>query len=195
MAHFIQNTSLEPLFRFAATLGVSPERICDAAGLDLVAATISGGLVPASAAIDAVECASIASGYPNFGLLMSERLQSRTIGLPALIAEQCRSIPDYYDLMQQYLGRHTTGYALLLDHDVSGGAGRLRILSRGEQEPRQFAEMALAIHARVLSRIGLSTCRARIAFSMLTFVISRSGGVSCMSHRDVSSPPSTDGNK
>ncbi|MEY2927896.1 MAG: hypothetical protein RL367_2373, partial [Pseudomonadota bacterium] len=123
MSHFAQNTSLEPLFRFAATLGIRAEDICDAIDLDIQAATISGGLVPAAAVIDAVEWVAAASDTPNFGLRMAERIEPRIIGLPALIAEQCRSIPDYYDLLQAHLGQHTTGYSFALDHDAFGGVG------------------------------------------------------------------------
>lgn len=148
MLHFAQNTSLEPLFRFAATLGIGAEDICDAIGLDLQAATISGGLIPAAAVIDAVEWVAATSGTPNFGLLMAERVEPRIIGLPALIAEQCRSIPEYYELLQAHLGQHTTGYSFALDHDAFGGVGRLRIISRGRHEPRHFAETVLAIHIR-----------------------------------------------
>jgi AraC-like DNA-binding protein len=148
MSHFAQNTSLEPLFRFAATLGIRAEDICDAIDLDIQAATISGGLVPAAAVIDAVEWVAAASGTPNFGLRMAERIEPRIIGLPALSAEQCRSIPDYYDLLLAHLGQHTTGYSFALDHDGFGGVGRLRIISRGRHEPRHFAEAVLAIHIR-----------------------------------------------
>lgn len=148
MPHFAQNTILEPLFRFAATLGVSRERICDDAGLDLAAATTTGALVPASGIIDAVECAALATGYPNFGLLLAERLEPRIIGMPVLIAEQCRSIADYYELLHRHLGHHTTGYSLNLDHYPSGGVARLRIFSRGRHEPRHYAEAFLAIQAR-----------------------------------------------
>jgi AraC-like DNA-binding protein len=148
MSHFTQNTSLESLFRFAATFGIRAVDICDAIGLDLQAATINGGLIPAAAVIDAVEWVAVTSGTPNFGLLMAERIEPRIIGLPALIAEQCRSIPDYYDLLHAHLGQHTTGYSFALDHDAYGGVGRLRIISRGHHEPRHFSEAVLAIHIR-----------------------------------------------
>ena len=148
MAHFTQNTILAPLFRYAATLGVSTERICEAAGIAPALAIATGALVPAAAIIDAVECAGIASGYPNFGLLLAERVEPRIIGMPVLLAEQGRSIDDYYELLQQHLRHHTTGYSLSLDHDISGGVGRLRILARGRQQPRHFAEAFLAIQAR-----------------------------------------------
>ena len=148
MAHFTQNTILGPLFRFAATLGVSGKLICDEAGLDLAAATATGSLVPSAAIIDAVECAGLASGYPNFGLLMAERVEPRIIGMPALAAEHCRSIAEYYALMQAHLGQHTNGYGLTLDEDISGGVARLRIFARGRYPPRHFAEAFLAIQAR-----------------------------------------------
>lgn len=152
MLQFAQNTSLEPLFRFAATLGIRAEDICDAIGLDLHAATISGGLIPAAAVIDGVEWVAATSGTANFGLLMAERVEPRVIGLPALIAEQCRSIPEYYELLQAHLGQHTTGYSFALDHDAFGGVGRLRIISRGRHEPRHFAETVLAIHIRAFTQ-------------------------------------------
>jgi AraC-like DNA-binding protein len=148
MPHFARNTSLESLFRFAASLGIRADEICDAIGLDIQAATINGGLIPAAAVIDAVEWVAAASDTANFGLLMAERIEPRIIGLPALIAEQCRSIPDYYDLLQAHLGQHTTGYSFALDHDEFGGVGRLRIISRGRHEPRHFAETVLAVHIR-----------------------------------------------
>lgn len=148
MTHFTQNTVLAPLLRYAATLGVSTERICSAARLDPALAEATGALVPAAAIIDAIECAGIASGYPNFGLLLAERVEPRIIGMPILLAEQGRSIADYYALLQQHLGHHTTGYSLSLDQDVSGGVGRLRIIARGRQQPRHFAEAFVAIQAR-----------------------------------------------
>lgn len=148
MPYLAQNTSLEPLFRFAATLGIRADDICDAIGLDLQAATVSG-LIPATAVIDAVEWIAAMSQTANFGLLMAERIEPRIIGLPALIAEQSRSIADYYDLISAHLGQHSTGYTFMLDQDGPGGVGRLRILSRGRHEPRHFVEAVLAIQLRV----------------------------------------------
>ncbi len=148
MEHLTQNAAFESLFSYTGSLGVSREVLCDAAGIDVSAATVGGGLVPATAMIDAVEFAAKATGYPNFGLLMAERLDSRIIGLPALIAERCASIHDYYDLMQQHMRHHTTGYSLALDEDATGGIGRLRIFAQGRFKPVQFAEAALAVHAR-----------------------------------------------
>ena len=151
MPYLAQNTSLEPLFRFAATLGIRADDICDAIGLDLQAATVSG-LIPATAVIDAVEWIAAMSQTANFGLLMAERIEPRIIGLPALIAEQSRSIADYYDLIAAHLGQHSTGYTFMLDQDGPGGVGRLRILSRGRHEPRHFVEAVLAIQLRVFSQ-------------------------------------------
>ena len=148
MEHLTQNAAFESLFSYTGSLGVSREALCDAAGIDVGAATVGGGLVPATAMIDAVEFAATATGYPNFGLLMAERLDSRIIGLPALIAERCVSIHDYYALMQQHMRHHTTGYSLALDEDATGGIGRLRIFARGRFKPTQFAEAVLAVHAR-----------------------------------------------
>ncbi len=148
MEHLTQNAAFESLFSYSGSLGVSREALCDAAGIDVSAATVGGGLVPATAMIDAVEFASIATGHPNFGLLMAERLDSRIIGLPALIAERCASIHDYYGLMQQHMRHHTTGYSLTLDEDATGGVGRLRIFAQGRFKPNQFAEAVLAVHAR-----------------------------------------------
>ncbi|WP_295640320.1 AraC family transcriptional regulator [Novosphingobium sp.] len=148
MPHLAQNTSLEPLFRFAATLGIGADDICDAIGLDLRAATVRG-LIPATAMIDAVEWVATTSQTPNFGLLMAERVEPRIIGLPALIAEQSRSIADYYDVIAAHLGQHSTGYTFMLDQDGPGGVGRLRVLSRGLYEPRHFVEAVLAIQLRV----------------------------------------------
>ena len=149
MSLLAQNTSLELLFRFAATLGLQTEDICDAIGLDLQAATVGSGLIPASAVIDAVEWIAMTSGTRNFGLLVAERIDSRIIGLPALIAEQCLSIADYYQLISAHLGQHSTGYSFFLDQEAGGGVGRLRILSRGREEPRHFVEAVLSIQTRV----------------------------------------------
>lgn len=146
MPHLAQNISLEPLFRYAATLGIGADDICDAIGLDLRAATVSGALIPATAVIDAVEWIAITSQTP---MLMAERIEPRIIGLPALIAEQNRSIADYYDLIATHLGQHSTGYSFMLDQDGPGGVGRLRILSRGRHKPRHFVEAVLAIQLRV----------------------------------------------
>jgi AraC-like DNA-binding protein len=148
MQFLAQNTALTPLFRFASTFGIGSDRICDAAGLDLGAAISAGGMVPASSIIDAVEWTAEASAVANFGLLLSERLETRIIGLPALLAEQCQSISDYYDLLHQNLWRHSTGYSFSLDQDLLGGVGRLLILSQSQFAPRHFAEVAMAIHAR-----------------------------------------------
>lgn len=148
MDYLTQNAAFESLFSFTSGLGVSREALCDAAGIDVFAATVGGGLVPATAMIDAVEFAASATGLPNFGLLMAERLDSRIIGFPALIAERCGSIHDYYALMQQHMRHHTTGYSLLLDEDATGGVGRLRIIAQGRFKPVQFAEAVLAVHAR-----------------------------------------------
>lgn len=152
MPYLAQNTSLEPLFRFAASLGIRADNICDAIGLDLQAATVNSGLIPATAVIDAVEWVAAMSQTANFGLLMAERIEPRIIGLPALIAEQSRSIADYYDLIAAHLGQHSTGYTFMLDQDGPGGVGRLRILSRGRHEPRHFVEAVLAIQLRVFSQ-------------------------------------------
>jgi AraC-like DNA-binding protein len=149
MTSLARNTSLEPLFRFAATLGLQADDICDAIGLDFQAATAGSRLIESSAVIDAVEWIAATSGTRNFGLLVAERIEPRIIGLPALIAEQCESIPDYYDLMSAHLGQHSTGYSFVLDQEAGGGVGRLRILSRGREEPRHFVEAVLAIQARV----------------------------------------------
>ena len=159
MEHLTQNAAFESLFRYTGTLGVSREALCDAAGIDVSAATVGGGLVPATAMIDAVEFAATATGYPNFGLLMAERLDSRIIGLPALIAERCASIHDYYALMQQYMRHHTTGYSLSLDEDATGGVGRLRIIAQGRFKPVQFAEAVLAVHARAFRQFLGATWR------------------------------------
>jgi AraC-like DNA-binding protein len=148
MEHLTQNAAFESLFSFTGSLGVSREALCAAAGIDVSAATVGGGLVPATAMIDAVEFTAAATGYPNFGLLMAERLDSRIIGLPALIAERCTSIHDYYALMQQHMRHHTTGYSLALDEDATGGIGKLRIFAQGRFKPAQFAEAVLAVHAR-----------------------------------------------
>jgi AraC-like DNA-binding protein len=149
MASLARNTSLEPLFRFAATLGLQADDICDAIGLDLQAATAGSRLIRSSAVIDAVEWIAATSGTHNFGLLVAERIEPRIIGLPALIAEQCESIADYYGLMSAHLGQHSTGYAFVLDQEAGGGVGRLRVLSRGREEPRHFVEAVLAIQTRV----------------------------------------------
>ncbi len=159
MEHLTQNAAFESLFRYTGTLGVSREALCDAAGIDVFAATVGGGLVPATAMIDAVEYAATATGYPNLGLLMSERLDSRIIGLPALIAERCASIHDYYALMQQHMRHHTTGYSLSLDEDATGGVGRLRIIAQGRFRPVQFAEAVLAVHARAFRQFLGATWR------------------------------------
>lgn len=148
MEHLTQNAAFASLFGYTGSLGVSREALCDAAGIDVAAATVGGGLVPATAMFDAVEFAANATGLPNFGLLMAERLDSRIIGLPALIAERCGSIHDYYALMQQHMRHHTTGYSLALDEDATGGIGRLRIVAQGRFKPAQFAEAVLAVHAR-----------------------------------------------
>ena len=148
MEHLTQNAAFESLFSYTGSLGVTRQALCDAAGIDVSSATVGGGLVPATAMIDAVEFAAGATGYPNFGLLMAERLDSRIIGLPALIAERCASIHDYYVLMQQHMRHHTTGYSLALDEDATGGIGKLRILAQGRFKPVQFAEAVLAVHAR-----------------------------------------------
>lgn len=148
MEHLTQNAAFETLFNYTGSLGISRQAICDAAGIDVAAATVGGGLVPATAMIDAVEFAAAATGYANFGLLMAERLDSRIIGLPALIAERCASIHDYYTLMQQHMRHHTTGYSLSLEEDATGGVGRLRIFAQGRFKPAQFAEAVLAVHAR-----------------------------------------------
>ena len=148
MEHLTQNAAFESLFSYTSSLGVSREALCEAAGINVSAATVGGGLVPATAMIDAVEFAAGATGYPNFGLLMAERLDSRIIGLPALIAERCASIHDYYGLMQQHMRHHTTGYSLELGEDAAGGIGRLRIFVQGRFKPAQFAEAVLAVHAR-----------------------------------------------
>lgn len=148
MEHLTQNAAFESLFSYTGSLGVSREALCDAARIDVSAATVGGGLVPATAMIDAVEFAATATGLPNFGLLMAERLDSRIIGLPALIAERCVSIHDYYALMRQHMRHHTTGYSLALDEDATGGVGRLRIFAQGRFKPVQFAEAVLAVHAR-----------------------------------------------
>ncbi len=152
MEPLAHNNILEPLFRFAATLGLAAQAICDAIGLDLDAATKSGGLIPATALIDAVEWSARETGYPNFGLLAAEHVDPRIIGLPALIAEQCRSIPDYYDLMQRHLAQHTSGYSLAFRRDGTEGAGRLHFVASGQFEPRHFAEATLAVHARAFQQ-------------------------------------------
>jgi AraC-like DNA-binding protein len=161
MEPLAHNNILEPLFRFAATLGLAAQTICDAIGLDLDAATKNGGLVPATLLIDAVEWSAQASGYPNFGLLAAERVDSRIIGLPALIAEQCRSIPDYYDLIQHHLGHHTTGYSLTFRREGPEGVGRLYFAARGQFEPRHFAEATLAVHARAFRQFLGASWRPR----------------------------------
>jgi AraC-like DNA-binding protein len=150
MQYLTQNAAFESLFRYTAGFGVSREAICDAAGIDVAAATVGSGLVPATAMFDAVEFAAQATGHRDFGLLMAERLDARIIGLPALIAERCGSIHDYYGLMQQHMGHHTTGYTLSLDEDATGGVGRLRVFAQGRFRPAQFAEAVLAIHARAI---------------------------------------------
>jgi hypothetical protein len=148
MVHFTQNAIFDSLFRYAERVGVRREEICDAAGTDLAAASTGGALVPAAAIFDAAEFISEATGQPNFGLLMAERVDSRIIGFPALVAERCGSIRDYYALIDQYLRHHTTGYSYSLDEDEGGAVGRLRFHARGRFRPCQFAEAALAVHAR-----------------------------------------------
>ena len=62
-------------------------------------------------------------------------------------------------------------------------------VNQGSSAPSFFVS-----HFRVRSKMGASTSRASMALSMLTVVMSRSGGCSCMSQRVSISAPSCEGN-
>lgn len=147
-------------------MGLTPVEICEAAGLDLEAATAHNRRVPHGAIVDAVEWCAQRSGRADFGLRLGRALDWRYIGLATLMVEGARSIREHFDLYEEYVSLHTNAFRYDFVPLAKGASARFRLLSRDPPAGAQWIEMAFCIHLDGLrSMIGPDWRPAGVVFA------------------------------
>ncbi len=149
MRHFARNTLLRTILDVAESLGVSRKQVLGTIGLAPFLADQPGGFVPSEAIIDAMEYAAAATGRSDFGLLIADRQDHRSLGPLGLLIEQADSIAE----IQEFGGRFMRLHNSALEYSIERGKTRanmlLKIHAKSAYEPRHYVEALFAICVRM----------------------------------------------
>ncbi len=147
--HFARNTLLRTILDVADSFGASRKQVLSAIGLAPFLADQSGGFVPSEAIIDAMEYAASATGRTDFGLLIADRLDHRTLGPLGLLIEQADSITEIQTFSSRFLRLHNSALKYSIERGKTRATMLLQILAKSAYEPRHYVEALFSICVRM----------------------------------------------
>lgn len=134
----------------ARSMGLNPEALVAAVGIDRRALTDPEMRIPVAAVGDLLELAAQQSGQEAFGLLLAETRQLSILGPLGLLLREEPTVADAFHSMQRYLALHNEAVSFRLEKIddqavISGG------LYFARRKPyRQGAELVIAVLYRVM---------------------------------------------
>ena len=143
-----RNTLLRSIFELAELHGVKRSRILNDIGLEPALANQAGAFVDSSKLIDAVEFAAIATGRNDFGLLLGNSQDHRSLGPIGLLVEHCRSVAEAVAEGSRYIHLHNSALLYTLTLDNNEYVFRLQLGTRGKYAPRHYVEALLTMSVR-----------------------------------------------
>ncbi len=153
MIELMRSAALTSFPELARSLGLDPDTLLAAAGIDRRALTDADMRIPVERVGDLLEMAAQQSGVEAFGLRLAETRQLSIIGPVGLLLREEATVGDAFRSVCRYISLHNEAISFRLEkvEDQAVIQGGLQLARR--RPYRQGAELTLAVLYRVLGQL------------------------------------------
>jgi AraC-like DNA-binding protein len=154
MPYLARSQILTGYAALARTLGLAPERLVRAAGLDLAALDDLDERIPAQAFADLLERSNDAARIHDFGLRLAESRALGILGPIGIVVHQEPDLRSALSSLARYLPFHNESLVLHLEEAGGLAVLRLDVLTSRPHHGRQVTELSLGAFFRIVSRLA-----------------------------------------
>ena len=149
MLQLMRSAVLTPFSELARSVGLNPDALISAAGIDRRALSDPEMRIPADSVADLLEMSAQQSGVEAFGLLLAETTQISILGALGLLLREEPTVGDAFRSVQRYLSLHNEAVSFRLEkvEDQAVVSGGLHLARR--RPYRQASETTMATLHRV----------------------------------------------
>ena len=153
MIELMRSAALTSFPELARSLGLNPDALIAAAGIDRRALADPDMRIPVESAAELLEMAAQQSGVEAFGLRLAETRQLSIIGRIGLLLREEATVGDAFRSVHRYIALHNEAVTFRLEkvEDQAVISGGLHLARR--KPYRQGTELTLAVLYRVLGQL------------------------------------------
>lgn len=145
----------------ARSLGLVPERLARAAGLDLSAAVDLDARIPVKAYSNLLEASARAAGLENFGLRLAESRELGILGPIGILVREETDLRSALDCLARYLSFHNEALRLSLRDEEGPPLLSLEVALPPHAGVRQITELSVGAFFRIIRRLAGPEWRPR----------------------------------
>lgn len=154
MTYFARSQILTGYASMARSLGLSPERLVKAVGLNLAALEDLDARISATAFADLLERSAKAAKVEDFGLRLAESRGVGILGPVGIVMHAQVDLRSALHSLAHYLPVHNEALVLRLDEERDLSILNLKVQLSGLTEARQVTELSLGAFFRILCRLS-----------------------------------------
>ena len=165
MPYFVRSQVLTGYATLARALGLAPELLASASGLDLAALADLDARISAKAFAELLERSAETAHAEDFGLRLAESRGLGILGPVGIVVREEADLRAALRSLARYLPIHNEALALRLVEERSIAILVLEVRSLGLTEPRHFTELSVGAFFKIVGRfLGSPFKPSRVCF-------------------------------